>query len=550
MALTRGLCVGLVAVASAHWDGTEHWHGPDGQHMHEHHHGEHGEHMHEHWHGHHGEHVRGGDMAEHMEHMHEHMMHHEGEHKFGHWLHHMGERMHEHMHGKMGELMHGHHGPRGGKVCPYLAKAVPEGEGYLKVIKGMIEKKNSGDCAGFASMFMEHGNFTKICSKKGMAHELHEPAELETMCKKHEHHGQKETEIKSVFPAFGTGDAMFEVEHVKNYDGQEYRMRALWQGHYCKKQQKVTRAKIIKGEAEDVPAELKSAGESFLRKVEETGDCDTTALIEEGVTMEMFGSPKKMIWGGGADAITGLEEAEAMCKKKAWMEKKVHKSVKMQVSSTYYDAAQRELTLIAQKDVVTVFKPDVVSKPVAVVLRFSKAGKIEHARFYETEVVHLESKYGQKYGKAQLEDKPEAKPELKPELKPEEAMSLERLELMPADIKKKKCEWFMKAAKSGKEQWMEKQPWFKEMEAMCSQLDGETHSKKCSWAAEKQRADQAALPEEEQVQLRFLKAICPPEAPAEALAMYSEGPTSAARGLALAFSQVAVLALGMVLGQI
>jgi len=541
--LMKAAVAGLVAVASAHWreEGVEH-----GHHDHEHHdhgHGPWGHHDHEHHH--HGEHEP-----------------HDGEHERHHWGHHHGEG------GDEGAGRWGHGGGKwgqgGGKggVCPYLSKAVPMGEGYIKVVQSILDKKSSGDCAGFAGMFAEQGNFTVMCSKRNVTKELHGAAEMEMMCNEHQHRhwggdhqGGKAIHLKSLFPAFHTGDALFEVE-VEHGD---FKKTGLWQGHYCEKQKKVMSAKIIKGVAEDVPAALRAAGESFLRKVQEAGDCSALSdVLESGVVVETFGEAALLTFGsaGNPEPKADLASYQKVCEAKAWKQKKVQKSVKLTVGSTYYDAAQRELTFIAKKEVQTIFRAEPMSRPVAVVLRFSPAGKVEHARFYETEVTHLEAKWGSTYGKglnapaeeergfiakspvlgklAQLgryiamkvgvvpkddaEGQQWGKKEWagkKEEWKGKWESKIEdRLAKMPEDVKKQKCERFGQKEIA---EWAKEKPWWKAMEKMCAEL-------------KKGPAPVASAP----------------SILGGSVVVLTEQPESAnARGLSLAFSSVTVLGLSL-----
>jgi len=408
------------------------------------------------------------------------------------------------------------------------------GEGYIKVAEQILAAKNSGDCAAFAGMFAEHGNFSVTCTKRNFTKELQGSAQMEQMCQMHQQHrgehGKKVLQLKSVFPAFHTGDAMFEVQAVTE-DG-TIAKTGLWSGHYCEKQQKVMRAKIIMGASEDMPAAIRTAGESFLRKVQEAGDCSTVSEgLEGAAAIETYGEPGKLVFGdwhhSKEEPAMDVASFQKACEGRVSKEKRIHKSVKLAISTTYYDAAQRELTIIAQKEVVTIFRAEPITKPVAVVLRFSAAGKIEKARFYETEVMHLEAKWASTYGhpaaaaeeshlpflahlqrfgrfvaqKVGAVPAQEKEGEHKKEWAGKWAGKMEehkekwaskwasrmeehkekwagkwagkmenfekRMENMPEELKHKKCEWL---AKKQAGEWAKEKPWFKAMEKMCAEL--------------------------------------------------------------------------------
>lgn len=406
-----------------------------------------------------------------------------------------------------------------GGTCPYLRKVVPEGDDRIKAIKYLLEMQTT-DCSAFSREFKENGTFTAICGRSGNTHQMTSQGEVQNMCKMYPLLG---AELKGVFPDFSTSDLLFEVESSFQHQdqverlvdgGEVHKVRSLWQTHSCNRIKKITRAKIINGEASNVPEAMHRAGEHFLTQFLEKGDCAVFAdLVENDMSMEFHGEPHQVIKGGMASFESALA-ARSACVEKTKREAHIHTSMKVTIQGRYYDNSQNELTLLAQREGTTVFRPGAVfKKPVAVVLRFSKEGKIQAVNLYETEVLSLDQKWGQTYGK-QVVSAGNTDTQLGSSKATGDATQESLLKLSPG-VQAKKCEWLAAKELSGGCTWLKAQPWYAELTNMCIEheqkqiklLSAEAKAKKCEWLNQEKRLGK--FPETQKLtSVRALAAMC------------------------------------------
>merc|ERR1711879_1133508 len=120
--------------------------------------------------------------------------------------------------------------------------------------------------------------------------------------------------------------------------------------------------------------------------------------------VQLHGDPYQ-VTDGGKTLFESPGDARLACEANAAREKHIITSTSVSTQRRYYDASSEELIMVAKKQLTTVFRPgQLVDKPFVLSLKFSKAGEIQVAHFYGTEVLNLELKYGHKYGKP-LEEK-------------------------------------------------------------------------------------------------------------------------------------------------
>lgn len=288
--------------------------------------------------------------------------------------------------------------------CPFLRKVVPEGEQHIAFVQHLLELKHK-DCKAFAQQFKNHGSYTAICGRSGNVHKFTTQVEIEGVCMQHQTKlPPSSPALTSVFPDFSGADLLFEVEH----EWAERRVHALWRTHSCKKTGQITKSSIVFGESTAVPEAVGKAGELFFKEVFEKGNCSAySAPSLQEMSVQLHGDPYQ-VTKGGKTLFESPREARLACEETVARERRIITSTSLSIERQYYDASGGELILVAKKQMTTVFRPgQLVNKPFALSLKFSKAGQIQVAHVYGTDVVHLDQKYGQRYGKP-LEEKKHA----------------------------------------------------------------------------------------------------------------------------------------------
>jgi len=398
----------------------------------------------------------------------------------------------------------------------FLKKVVPVGEKHIAFIKNVLELK-SNDCEAFAQQFKDHGNFT-AAYPDGTVDRMGAQADVEVMCKNHPSTGLV---LTRVFPDFSKGDLLFEEEHLVA----DRKVHALWRTHSCSKIGKIVRSNILFGESASVPEHVRQAGEQFVTQILEKGSCAAySRLAETDVTVRLHGDPHQ-VTKGGQTVIDGVSNARSACELKAARERRMTTSTSLAIERVYYDAGKNELTLVAKKQITTVFRPGmVVDKPTAVALKFSKTGKIQVADFYETEVLHLEKKWGHKYGKQDSISSVEQKHDYKKVLNSwwQHALSKvkakappkeEGLKSLPPLVQQQKCAWLEERERLGEVKWLKEKPWYDELVSLCTQrehselqhLPAAVTAKKCAWLQEKKHSEPLEM---EVTRVRALAMIC------------------------------------------
>lgn len=244
----------------------------------------------------------------------------------------------------------------------------------------------------------------------------------------------------------------------------------------------------------------------------------------------LHGEPHQVTWGG-KPCRHGVENVMKTCNKKVTKESRIHSSSDLMIQRRYYDASQNELTIIAQRRIKTIFKPNEIHiEPVALVLKLSSAGKIQHAHFYETEVVNLNQKWGTSYAKrvesATTEDAPFW----------ERIFTWNRvsaflsqsswsgastkstevgLKHLSPSVRSKKCAWLAEKEKEG-DNWLKAQPWYDELTNMCVQdeqvellrLSTHAKAKRCAWFEDEKKKSGEVAEIHTLVRFRALAAVC------------------------------------------
>lgn len=277
--------------------------------------------------------------------------------------------------------------------CPYLKEVVPQGEIYMNFAADFVRYRAT-DCAAFAQQFAKHANITTVCGKTGAVFQV-QSSDIQQMCKLHQFPPGGALTLKGVFPAFRRSSMIFEVD----FQSSGRSGSGLAQLHFCRKTNKVVSARVLKGESSNVPESLRQSADRLLKATFETHDCgDYADLMENDAAIEYNGEPK-LVSRGGQNFFENMRLAQAACEEKARREKRVILSSSVVGQKYFYDASQKELSVVAEKSTEVIFRPGQTrTSPIVVVLQFSEVGKIKAVHFYETEVLHIEQKHGLEYG--------------------------------------------------------------------------------------------------------------------------------------------------------
>lgn len=164
--------------------------------------------------------------------------------------------------------------------------------------------------------------------------------------------------------------------------------------HFCPTTKKITSAEVFSTET-PVPEAVKQLGSLILNKIYVEHDCSLLGdLMEEEASVAFHGDASALT-RGQENVFRSASLARAFCEAKVAKEKRVHIQDAVVVNEYFYDAIHKELVLLGDRTVEVIFAPGKArTHPIAASLKMSPAGKISEVRFYETDVVHIESKYG------------------------------------------------------------------------------------------------------------------------------------------------------------
>jgi hypothetical protein len=268
-----------------------------------------------------------------------------------------------------------------------MRKVVPQSQSYIDVAFDMVRARLT-DCSAFAQLFTEHGNWSMVHQGK-----VFQQAELEALCTKHPF-AALSPKLTQIYPAFTSSNMLVEVTLQRGVQ----LVPALAQVHFCAKTKRIVEAKVFRGESNFLPATYRALGDNLLLRMFQNHDCSQwSSFLEPDAVVEFNGEPKA-VTSGLASLFSSAVTAQDACSKKANKEKRIQTHSTLTVRSHFYDHAKKELVILAERHVAVIFGGGMKTQPVAAVFQFSAADKIKALRFFETEVVHIQQKWGAKYG--------------------------------------------------------------------------------------------------------------------------------------------------------